>query len=197
MRGKTMLKQPPRNASTELSTKTTLSYAPTDLQSAAPAAPASRSSATRPGKAAQPKPVCQRPVKPEPDPWSRTLAALLQFNTPPGEFPDEFDHTALHPAPVEPEPATAAPDDRAFSVTVLEQLSNALVVIAWHDPTMCNYEEQVWAPALAKHAGWCALSGTRICRGDYVYKPRTRGPIAPLNGEAMILASVLQMIRDG
>jgi hypothetical protein len=80
-------------------------------------------------------------------------------------------------------------DMRAFTVTVVEELSNSLFVLRWHDPTLCNYEEQVWSPCLARASGCCALSGKRINLGDSVYRPRVRGRVMPLNGEAMILAS--------
>ncbi|MEA3130846.1 MAG: hypothetical protein QOF46_2641, partial [Paraburkholderia sp.] len=127
----------------------------------------------------------------DPDPWSRTLAALQQFNAAPREFPDELMYSKLHSRP---DPARQK--EPTFTVSVLEYLPNKLVVISWHDPTMCNYEEQIWSPALARHSGRCALSGSRISRGDTVYKPRTRGRIAPLNGDAMILASALKGVPE-
>lgn len=40
-----------------------------------------------------------------------------------------------------------------------------------------------------------ALSGLRIVRDDTVYKPRTRGCVAPLNRDAMILSTEVRKVR--
>lgn len=82
-------------------------------------------------------------------------------------------------------------DVRTYTVTVVEELSNSLFALRWHDATLCNYEEQIWAPCLAPAAGHCALSGERISKGDPVYRPRIRGRFKPLNSDAVILASEL------
>jgi hypothetical protein len=58
-------------------------------------------------------------------------------------------------------------------------------------PTLCNYEEQVWSPCLARASGRCALSGKPINLGDSVYRPRNRG------GDSMILGSELVKTRTG
>jgi hypothetical protein len=81
-----------------------------------------------------------------------------------------------------------------YTVTVVEELSNSLFSLCWHDPTLCNYQEQVWSPCVAPASGHCVLSGKRIGRGDPVYRPRVRGPARPLNGDAMILAS--ELVKD-
>lgn len=82
-------------------------------------------------------------------------------------------------------------DVRTYTVTVVEELPNSLFALRWHDATFCNYEEQIWAPCLARAAGCCALSGERINKGDPVYRPRIRGRVVPLNSDAVILASEL------
>ncbi|WOD13613.1 DUF3331 domain-containing protein [Paraburkholderia kirstenboschensis] len=82
-------------------------------------------------------------------------------------------------------------DMRTYTVTVVEELSNSLFALRWHDATLCNYEEQIWAPCLAPGAGRCALSGEHISKGERVYRPRIRGGFIPLNSDAVILASEL------
>jgi Domain of unknown function (DUF3331) len=83
-------------------------------------------------------------------------------------------------------------DVRTYTVTIVEELSNSLFALRWHDPTRCNYEEQIWALCFAPAAARCALSGERIRKGDPVYRPRIRGSFKPLNSEAVILASELR-----
>ena len=82
-------------------------------------------------------------------------------------------------------------DGRTFTVMVVEELPNSRYALGWHDQTLCNYEEQVWSPCSAPAWGRCALSGKHIKRGDKVYRPRDRGRLMPLNGDAMILAREL------
>ena len=84
---------------------------------------------------------------------------------------------------------------RSYSVTVVEELPNSLFALRWHDPTLCNYEEQIWIPSLAREAGRCALSGEYISKGDCIYRPRIRGGFVPLNRHAVILAS--ELIKAG
>jgi len=84
---------------------------------------------------------------------------------------------------------------RTFTVMVLEELPNSRYALGWHDPKLCNYEEQVWSPCLARASGRCALSGKPIHLGDSVYRPRTRGRVMPLNRYAMILTSELVKSR--
>ena len=88
-------------------------------------------------------------------------------------------------------------DVRTFTVTVVEELPNSLFALRWHDPTLCNYEEQVWSPCLARASGRCALSGKHIKRDDPVYRPRDRGRLMPLNRDAMILASEMVKASTG
>lgn len=129
------------------------------------------------------------------DPWSKTLAALLQFSAPLDELLNPFGLPGYCYTP-----AQIATDNlraRSFTITVLEHMTNSRVCLSWHDPTLCNYEERVWTPALARRSGRCALSGGQMRRGDAVYRPRTRGQTPPANGDAMILASALAQVRDG
>jgi Domain of unknown function (DUF3331) len=86
---------------------------------------------------------------------------------------------------------TDGDDVRTFTVTVVEELPNSRYALGWHDPRLCNYEEQIWSPSRARAPGRCALSGKHIHLGDPVYRPRTRGEVKPLNGHAMILSSEL------
>ncbi|WP_408223488.1 DUF3331 domain-containing protein [Paraburkholderia dipogonis] len=129
------------------------------------------------------------------DPWSQTLAALQHFSVPPDEPLNPFGLPGYRYAPARM--ATDNPRARSFTITVVEHMSNSRVCLSWHDPTLCNYEEQVWTPALARRSGRCALSGAHIRRGNAVYRPQTRGQIPPANGEAMILATALAQVRDG
>ncbi|ABE30087.1 hypothetical protein Bxe_A2887 [Paraburkholderia xenovorans LB400] len=129
------------------------------------------------------------------DPWSGTLTALLQFSAPPDEPLNPFGLPGYRYSPAR----MATDNSRAtsFTITVLEHMTNSRVCLSWHDPTLCNYEEQVWTPALARRSGRCALSGVPIRRGDAVYRPQTRGQTPPANADAMILASALAQVRDG
>lgn len=129
----------------------------------------------------------------ESDPWSRTLAALWQFSDP-SEVPLVVGRPEYRPGP-----SRSASDEarlKTFTVTILERMANSRVCLSWHDPTLCNYEEQVWAPARARRAGRCALSGAHIGRGDPVYRPQIRGGRKPANSDAMILASAIKRTGD-
>ncbi|MFM0726898.1 DUF3331 domain-containing protein [Paraburkholderia strydomiana] len=79
------------------------------------------------------------------------------------------------------------------AIRVLERNGQTSATLAWSDPTSCCYGEQLWGRRIAKKAGVCALSGQAIKTGDAVYRPRRLKP-APRNGEAMILAAVMQAI---
>jgi hypothetical protein len=128
-----------------------------------------------------------------PDPWAITLAAIHQFSAPSDSMwnpPDLSSRPASAGKPRRPR-ETDGDDVRTFSVTVVEELPKARFALRWHDPTLCNYEEQVWSPCSAPASGRCALSGKHIKRGDKVYRPRDRGRLMPLNGDAMILAREL------
>jgi hypothetical protein len=130
----------------------------------------------------------------ESDPWLRTLAALEQFSEAPDCSPIPFAQPKYrYPKPRHQQSSSQT---NSFSLTVLERMANSRICLSWHDPTLCNYEEQIWKPALARHSGRCALSGADIRRGDAVYRPQTRGRTPPANSEEMILSSALQQVRD-
>jgi hypothetical protein len=130
------------------------------------------------------------------DPWASMLATIHQFSSPPDPMrnpPDLSGRRRSGGGSFRPR-KTDGGKVRTYTVTVVEELSNSLFSLCWHDPTLCNYQEQVWSPCVARASGHCALSGRRIGRGDLVYRPRVRGPARPLNGDAMILAS--ELVKD-
>jgi hypothetical protein len=125
------------------------------------------------------------------DPWAATLAAIHQFSSPPDPKrnpPDLCGRPRFGGEPFRP-CNTDDGDVRTFTVTPVEELSNSLFALCWHDPTLCNYQDQAWSPSLARESARCALSGKYISRGHPVYRPRTGGRVTPLNADAMILAT--------
>lgn len=79
------------------------------------------------------------------------------------------------------------------AIRVLERKGQRSATVAWSDATSCCYGEQLWRRCIAKKAGVCALSGQVIATGDVVFRPRLAKP-APRNIEAMILATVMEVI---
>ena len=127
------------------------------------------------------------------DPWATTLAVIDHFLSPPDPMwnpPDLSGRSRLDGEPVNSRKPDGG-DVRTYTVTVVEELPNSLFALRWHDPTLCNYEEQIWAPCLARAAARCALSGEYVNKGDRVYRPRVRGRFVPLNRDEVILASEL------
>jgi hypothetical protein len=51
---------------------------------------------------------------------------------------------------------------QTFTVRVVKELSDSRFALCWHDSTLCNYEEQIWAPCPAPAPGRCALSGKYV-----------------------------------
>lgn len=82
---------------------------------------------------------------------------------------------------------------RPSSIRLLERHGAVGATLAWSDPTSGCYGEQLWRRCIARRAGQCVVSGTRIAKGDAVYRPRKAVP-APSNSEAMILAAVLEAL---
>lgn len=79
---------------------------------------------------------------------------------------------------------------QATSINVVARLTEHTVSIAWTDPTLGFYGDQLWRRLRARGSGVCAISGRAIARGDSVYSPRCSSP--PLaNAGAMILSSVI------
>jgi hypothetical protein len=123
------------------------------------------------------------------------VAALQRFSEPPDDSVNPFTQPEYRYPPSQ----RAAGDSqmKTFNLTVLERMANSRVCLSWHDPTSCNYEEQVWTPGLARRSGRCALSGAHIRKGDAVHRPQARGSAPPANSDAMILTSALAPVRDG
>jgi len=129
------------------------------------------------------------------DPWSSTLAALERFSiTPESSSP----HLSNRPAAARNMSRGGAPyaSHTSVSIEIIERLPNSFVTLSWHDPTRCNYEEQLWAPTSAHRSGRCALTGQRFRAGTRVYMPRTHRKTPPLNARAMILASALDHVSE-
>jgi hypothetical protein len=127
------------------------------------------------------------------DAWTTTLAIIDPLFSSPDPMrnpPDLSGRSHLGGEPRNSRKSNGG-DVRTYTVTVVEELSNALFALRWHDATLCNYEEQIWAPCLAPGAGRCALSGEPVSKGDPIYRPRIRGRFIPLNSDAVILASEL------
>ncbi|WP_367147049.1 DUF3331 domain-containing protein [Paraburkholderia sp.] len=80
------------------------------------------------------------------------------------------------------------------TITVVERLSDATVLVSWRDATSCHYLDQTWALGVARHQGQCALSGRPIQRGEPIYRPRRRAREHPVNAGAMILAAVIDEV---
>jgi hypothetical protein len=142
------------------------------------------------------RPPCLTSAPGGQDPWASMLATIHQLSSlvgPDAESSGPVWGSRCGSGPFRPR-KTDGGNVHTFTVTVVEELSNALFSLCWHDPTLCNYQEQVWSPCVARVSGRCALSGKRIGRGDAVYRPRVRGPARPLNGDAMILAS--ELVKD-
>lgn len=76
--------------------------------------------------------------------------------------------------------------------SVVDRIDARSILVNWCDSTSCHYCDQLWNRKSARYAGFCALSGRSILRGDVVYAPSTRGAIQPVNERAMILASSLE-----
>jgi Domain of unknown function (DUF3331) len=146
-------------------------------------------------------PSSDRPARPASapggqDPWASMLATIHQLSSPPDPMrnpPDPVGRQHGGDRAFRPLKTDGA-NVRTYTVTVVEELSNSLLSLCWHDPTLCNYQEQVWSRSVSRASGHCALSGKRIGRGDPVYRPRVRGPVRPLNVDAMILAS--ELVKD-
>jgi hypothetical protein len=165
-----------------------------------PAVPSSHHpSPHRPRELAQSKSADGSALPRGPDPSATTLTAIHQFSSPPDPMrnsPDLSSRPASAGEPPRPR-ETDGGDGRTFTVMVVEELPNSRYALGWHDPTLCNYEEQVWSPCSAPASGHCALSGKHIKLSDPVYRPRDRGRLMPLNRDAMILASEMVKASTG
>jgi hypothetical protein len=79
-------------------------------------------------------------------------------------------------------------------VHVLDRLSERTVAVSWRDSTSCHYNDQIWRVGIAREPGRCAMTGERIQPGEAIYRPIPTLP-APVNAQAMILASALSRVR--
>ncbi|VVD77566.1 DUF3331 domain-containing protein [Pandoraea commovens] len=128
------------------------------------------------------------------DPWSSTLAALERFSMMPESSP-RLPKRLAATRNVSRSGAVHT-SHTSVSIELIERLPNSFVTLSWHDPTRCNYEEQLWAPTSAHRSGRCALTGQRFRAGARVYMPRTHRKTPPLNARAMILASALDHVSE-
>jgi hypothetical protein len=83
--------------------------------------------------------------------------------------------------------AALAVEDAGRCATSVERNSSMTLLVCWSDPGRCRYTEQTWKIGYARAPGRCALSDAEIHVGDRVFRPWGRP--APMNAEAMILAS--------
>lgn len=121
------------------------------------------------------------------DPWSRTVR-LLGWVSAPSEDRADLSLRAMLPGSVLRRPSSLhKPFKPLAEVTIVERLSEITAAVTWHDPTLCNYESQIWRVGLARVAGQCALSGARIIAGESIYRPIGQ----PANAGAMIRTAVI------
>jgi hypothetical protein len=187
------------NAEPDMTSDVLSENGPHDTSIASALPPSRHPSQHRPGRIAQSKSAYGPSSPTGPDPWATTLAAIRQFSSPSDPMrnsPDLPGRAASAGVPLRPREVDGD-DVRTFTVRVVEELPNSLFALCWHDPTLCHYGEQVWAPSRARSPGRCAVSGKHISLGASVYRPRTRGRAIPLNGDAMILASELVKASTG
>lgn len=78
---------------------------------------------------------------------------------------------------------------KSASVNFVERLNEKTVLLRWHDATAGLFGEQPWTLYRARYHGVCGLSGARIYRGDFVYRPSTRAKTVPSNADETILES--------
>ena len=123
------------------------------------------------------------------DPWTQTIGLLDA----PSRLMAAMDSAA------QPRRDARSADERAYErgferfgalVTLIDRPTPSTATIAWRDSTRGCFGDQVWRMARARLSGFCAMSGQAIHPGDAVYRPNPRP--TPVNGDAMILASVLR-----
>ncbi|MDR6376196.1 DUF3331 domain-containing protein [Paraburkholderia caledonica] len=78
---------------------------------------------------------------------------------------------------------------KSARVDFVERLNEKTVLLRWHDATAGLFGEQPWTLYRARYHGICGLSGSRIYRGDFVYRPSTRARSMPSNADETILES--------
>ncbi|HTJ91559.1 MAG TPA: DUF3331 domain-containing protein [Pararobbsia sp.] len=136
------------------------------------------------------------------DPWKGILHCLVEISALEAEC---TRHSANASHPLASRDAANdrrryqinAQDDGSHSariVNILDRLSERTVAVSWRDSTSCHYNDQIWRVGIARQPGCCAITGMHIEPGDAIYRPIPTVP-APLNAQAMILASALTCVR--
>ena len=78
-------------------------------------------------------------------------------------------------------------------IFVHEVLTAHTLSVCWSDSQTGFYAEQIWRLGLARHDGYCALSGRPIGQGDEVYRPLRSATCVPANWNRMILATAVSL----
>ncbi|WP_080436093.1 DUF3331 domain-containing protein [Burkholderia ubonensis] len=123
------------------------------------------------------------------DPWTQTIGLLKILSSFARDQRDKAAALNRNPVP-RTHCSREASKQPAFPVKILDRPDRNTVTVAWCDPTLCHYGDQIWEAGIAKSTGVCAISGMCIERGDEIYKPRSARK-RPLNANAMILCSAV------
>jgi hypothetical protein len=130
----------------------------------------------------------------ESDRWEQVLTLLIpSTNVGNRVLSSDPDTDCVRRHNTAPIPSRDSGCSRAAIVAV-ERQTNSEVLVSWHDPTRCRYDEQRWTRMKSRVRGICALSGRTIRVGDEIYKPQWRGAKRPANASAMILAMELERL---
>ncbi|XXA09301.1 DUF3331 domain-containing protein [Paraburkholderia sp. A3BS-1L] len=79
-------------------------------------------------------------------------------------------------------------------VTVLEA-SHGYLLVRWVERGKCHYGGQKWRLGTARRAGYCAISGRPITRGDPAWRPTGR-PTPPNNASMIAPEAVSQVLQN-
>ncbi|WP_413195098.1 DUF3331 domain-containing protein [Pararobbsia alpina] len=126
------------------------------------------------------------------DPWARTVRLLGWVSAPANELADASMPSVLRRGTRGATSSTRMTCTSLADVKVLERLSDVTAAVTWHDPTLCNYESQIWREGTARITGLCALTGVRIVPGEPIYRPIGQ----PANAGAMIRSVAIGPILD-
>jgi hypothetical protein len=127
------------------------------------------------------------------DPWAQTLRLLeilrSRVQQEAGRAIDERPFKAAHVTVTrfrtQAQREAAGCAEIHASVTLVERLSETAVVLRWCS-RYGHYGDQVWVCRTARCAGICAITGSRIRRGEVVYRPQARRFVELTNADAMI-----------
>lgn len=135
------------------------------------------------------------------DRWQRTLSLIAASSSVPGEAAARKLTSAKTRSGTRPSTPPCAEHTEVAAnsrvVKVLERRSSKTVAVCWRDATSGHYAEQVWTLGVARARAVCVLTGAPIARGDAIYRPRHCRAHVPINAEATILASTLNMTLPG